>query len=797
MAEKNTEVKETTRQFIETLLDSFHIDINYKDDIFLEQSSSYKHLISSNLGSRNKTSPKYNPNHKVLYDEKRKLTFADVKYDFASKGQKDLLKDLEGRYIESKIGDAWVANEDLPNSSMDAIADAVVKFMYEVDDVKRKKRKNVTATCLDKVDKNMCLVYKDGKSTPYQFPSLEKVLEVIAEETVNYCNSLTEIKNKSRGGNKREHVTPLFIRKTCVLVCYTLLDFGNYVSVKTQKKPLSAITGVSKQIMADLHKRCSDLGYPYFTKENKLFQSDKWAMSPDKLLRKDSYVAPLSPISYAGLKQGYLGFMIRELQSQVPHKTFLDAFGGSGISIVQFPHEDGVNYYVNDFDFANICYYHTLKASDEIFGDFLKKLNYTRNIFLDAHNKLEEKEISKQDFDYFIDAFYGLFMEASSICCNDAKVFNLTNIKLKNFKSSVGNYPSLQDGLKRIYGSDFRLPEDIDAICSGNVSYVDIAVVFTIFYQSLMNGRAEPTNRPGSALTNKDFKTLFTAIREAYKDINIVSDVGANALDLLREKFNNEHTLAYLDSPYTGTSKYSANKADKKSRYKKGTVIKAEDYGKDFISNDFDMKDLIQCCKSYDGKFIFSCRANMVSKDVTCVTFTCETCNDYGEVKKNPMPKANYNNYLWFMSQWLDTDYNVLFLVNKERDVTQFYASYIGEGNEECKNRVLSADWGMDISESDKQYIYDFLKFMILNGNDLELMITNFDFKVPDFDNMFEQINNIYEKGNHAVLSQGNHKDGDIPVNGMFCKMPMKLLADIAYTELGRFRDRVEDWKIR
>lgn len=776
------------------VIESVDIQVNYKDKIFLAQTKKYKGYVSEQL---------------------KTISFSDIKMDLENV---KLISSLEDKYRSSKKVNALRCNELMEDCVKDAkvrIAEAFVGFMDEVIKVRKSIKKISVDVYLRKTNnKTMCLVYKDGVYDPskskqdYQFAKLDDLLQTIANVTVEYCKAVE---------GKKIPTVPMFIRQSCVLVCYALIDFGDYVSKGILRKPIAASTGVQKQIMDDLSRRCTDLGYPYFAKSDKLFQYDKWSISPETAIHKDSYIAPMSPVKYAGSKEGYLGYMINQLQRQVPHSVFLDAFGGSGISSVQFPHQDGVEYFVNDYDFTNVCYYWILKSSDEIFSRFLEKLDYVRSVLLDAYKIYEaydektknksgmsdEGKAAKIRFDIVCDAYYGLFKEAVSVSCDNLKVWRLLNKSLKDFcPCTKDNFNEdcrpLIDVLKVVYGDDYILPDNLEDMWSGNVSRVDIAVVYTVFYNFLASGSASPTNRPGGdlikTLVGKDFTSTFKAIREAYRDINIISDVGADAMKLLDEDCNRKEVLAYLDSPYTGTSTYSVNKADNSSPYKKGTVVSCNDFGNDYISNDFDMKDLMEKCKKYKGKFIFSCRANMVRKNCVYITSGTETLTEFGERKKVAMPYAVYNNYLWFMRQWLDTSYNVLFMVNKDLKMEESSCSSF---NKESKDRVLSADWGMDISAEDKEYVYNFLRLKIMTGYDLELMITNFDYEVPDFYNMFEHIENYYDKKSHSVLWKQRAKNGLIPINGMFCKMPVKLLADIAYTELYAYNENVGDWIIK
>ncbi len=98
----------------------------------------------------------------------------------------------------------------------------------------------------------------------------------------------------------------------------------------------------------------------------------------------------------------------------------------------------------------------------------------------------------------------------------------------------------------------------------------------------------------------------------------------------------------------------------------------------------------------------------------------------------------------------------------------------------------------MDIETNIKEKIFDYLRAVILLSKNFEMIITNYDAKVPRFKDMYEYIFNDYNKSTENITSK-NKKDGSvkdsknmeilIPKNGMFVKIPMKLIAQLVLTE--------------
>ena len=163
------------------------------------------------------------------------------------------------------------------------------------------------------------------------------------------------------------------------------------------------------------------MGYAYFTIENKLFQYDKWSISPEEMLRKWGYIPPKAPITYAGIKQGWLGFLISELQNQVVHNVFMDVFGGSGMSIIQFKHNEDVRYLINDFHCANVCYYKVLKAPDKEFKEFLKCLEAIRETVKIAVSKENNGTWTRDEFNIAIRRLFNIYDTVADACIDTEK----------------------------------------------------------------------------------------------------------------------------------------------------------------------------------------------------------------------------------------------------------------------------------------------------------------------------------------------------------------------------------------
>lgn len=776
-------MKSTTVKLIKELLDSVPIEINYKNDIFLEETNNFNQYATKNMPKyKLMNDGKLDPVYAAARKAKNNISFNEVKRDIINHKGKDRLHKLEDLYIDMYSDNAIACEDDLDDFFFDEIADALNDFLDEIGKLMKKKSlKPIYIAKAKGKSRGLCLVYTNGVQPPYQYATLDNLLDKVAKAAICYCNNATNysiLSNLPDKKGKTDKDTPMYIRRVCAIICYVILRFGNYVSIKNNKTQLPSHSGVCSQIMTDLHNRCINLGYPYFTKEDKLFQYDKWSISPETMLRTRSYVPPKMPMAYAGMKEGYLGFLISELQKQVAYKRFLDAFGGSGASSVQFKHNDDAEYYINDFNYCIVSYYRVMQTDDQaVYNEFIDKIYLLNSLYIDAFNtailyrdKLIEggmnytnaRKMAAIEFYQFSDPIYDFFD-------------SITDYQLaQNYLNTPLNAcTNLVNGIKSFTGNDiiqFMRPYKISNIRSygsKNFSYIDAAVLFAYYAAHPISGSIKKkifSNKviyKGNNYTRDDFVKFYASLKDEFNS-TVVNLNGDSAMRLLADpKFNQSDTLAYLDSPYIGTAGYTVNKTVKNSLRPKD--ITNENIGAAFHSTEFDMDALIQSCSNFEGKYIFSCRMNMVYKDVN------------ERLKKDKISTRSgvrfiLNNYIWFWKQWQKTDDYVLFMYDKD-----FVADKVVE------SRVNGVQWSFEEDENIIKYLY----YHAFKGIDLEVMIVNFDFTTPDFENIYEfgDIGNIHKKQTDPFKK--------VPKNGAFIKMPVKHMAEIILTAIQIYVDNL------
>lgn len=844
------------------LLNSVPIEVDYKHDIFIRETKNFQQYVTTSMkATKYIAGKKLNPAYDKLLKAKMQITPTQIKLDIINNKGEEKLKELEESYIDNRTKLALSANDDLDNSLINALSDS---FMFFFSGDKKSyisilSNKDIYPKCLKKIDRTLCLVYTEDynnlvKTTikeynktnktvseaskgfqakklrekltrtlakEYTVPNLDRLLDTIARVSICYCIGTTDYENidqaalntalkiKSSKKSSKDKTLPLFIRKMISMVCYSLLNLGNTASIKTTGKQVDTNTGVTLQIMQDLHSRCEILGYPFFIKENKVFQFDKWSISPEEMLRRRSYIAPKMPFTYAGIKEGYLGYMISQLQSQVVYDQFLDGFGGSGASSVQFRHNKDAKYFINDFNFCIVSFYRVMLADKSVYDEFIYKLDYLWKLYIEAYElavdylhqikaqgktQKEANKIAGDEFYFFSDTFYDTFSLMSDFSWNVTERNNALSTPMKDFKIELdgnknskdkskirpyaGKIVSIKDGVLSVKGSTYEFPDKIKEYAQKKISYIDAAVLFTYYVMHPVTGAIEKNIFTDKIIYKSNYNTIdelkkkFTSFRSAFKS-KIVNNNGSDTMFLLKNiQFNNNSTLAYLDSPYIGTVGYSVTNIGNNTVPPKKYTL--ENIGVEGYFNEFNMTDLIDSCKAYKGYYIFSCRENMVKGDIGKLA---DRFKNFGNVVKET---TLLNNYIWFWRQWKATSNQVLFMYDLDYSPKSSHPFV-----EELINNNINSLWGTNLDEDLKNNIIYYLFSCAFNGKDLEIMITNFNYEDISFGNMYEYLDNIHNKATDAITT--------IPEvdKGMFVSMPVSIMAEVVLSAMQVFINRL------
>lgn len=552
----------------------------------------------------------------------------------------------------------------------------------------------------------------------YSFSTLPALLDVIAKVTTEYCRKMDAENEKDRtervqGKAKRGQIAPLFIRQSCAWVCFALLYFGETLSKYFKLQPLSKMSGVCSQIMHDLHMRTKyTYGYEYFVKEKKLFEYNKWSILPELILREGGFTAPISPINYAGHKDGFLGFMLQSLVNQRKFDVYLEPFGGGGTGIVQFEKKEKVCYFLSDANYSNMCYYRMLKANDADFDFCISEIEKVQSKVDALYSKIDAlhmkdpkvrshfKNMSDKGFEqYYVK---GQGFDSSRLTDEDVVSFFCNKVEKEDerfpvIKEEAKVALEVHYALKDLYRPYFDLYTFTDnhllekeKLSASKTDWKNYAVAFVVLHTSKISGRVTVNQsiRFQPALRNLNVRRQFTFMREAFAKVEPEPDAeyGADAMRLLESAvYNKEQVLTYLDSPYLNTSGYGS----------RGFEIG-------------DIENLMHACMNFKGDLIYSCRVNMKNK----------------RAFRSKKARKNFSDYFdwWLQAKEIfnrqGKPCKVLFLCesvdySKWNPSMELYMYMLREG----------------IARPEDQY----LAYCMENGENLEVMITNFDFQVPDF----------------------------------------------------------------
>lgn len=795
---KKSNIQETIN-FIEYM----NIQINYRDNIFLKGAGIQKQSVK-NSGKSGVP--------KITY------TFDDI----ISKIPSNTLKDLEKKYQHKKRAYGEEANKRLVQYVPDAkeqIAGKFEDFISEVNSFLNDFVTNDNSLAVlggsiinsqvtpavtshyygilekassstgnrrglhlvyDELDKADVIIdtkyYDDGSeaekedfnsetvpsNSSYQFSSLPILLDTIARVTTDYCKAADKANNVYKEGEgQRGQVTPLFIRQTCAWVCYTLLYFGDTLSKLYLHSDLSKQSGVCTQIMHDLHLRTKhDYKYEYFAKEKKLLEYTKWSILPEVILREGNFVAPISPVSYAGHKDGYLGFMLSELVEQRKFKTYLEPFGGSGVAISQFPKKKSNKYLISDASYLNICYYKMLiHSTDAEFNDFITKVEEFQgrvndlyslidNLYIKGADKDYKKKFEKIDATikrincghlYVQDKGFDISKLTDANICDFWGMPNLiSDSRFSRMKNEALTAIEVSYALRELYRPYYNLydfcGQNITALTKAQadtLDWIECAVAFVVLHTSLVSGQVSINQSLLSqpTLRNMNIRRQLEMFKTRYKNIDIVdypNNFGVDAIGmLLNPDFNNVDILSYLDSPYL----YTAGYADKNSWKLK------------------DITPLVNNCVSYKGDFIYSCRINAKEEPTSK-----DDSKNAKEIKKlnNIKIKKDFVTYFKLFQQ--------LKSKGKECKVLLMVKSF---DYDDLKLSKKEYEYLLENGVASLEYLY--ICYCLKNANELEAMITNFDFKTPNF-SKFRNFVDVYKREN-ILTKNGND---DLMINTTF-----------------------------
>ncbi|SEW39028.1 hypothetical protein [[Clostridium] fimetarium] len=424
------------------------------------------------------------------------------------------------------------------------------------------------------------------------------------------------------------YAVPLLIRGVMYYLAYTaysLRDVDHTCKLYMLRK-----YSYPKLIVRAVNNAFDELGRQKKYWTDKTFSSGKWAMQPledycnnvlgqsatsqqnigsqvkasvqttvlnkSSVAQANAYIVPTLDFSYAGHKDGYLGYMLSKLIENVNYKTYVELYGGSGIGIMQHPFKHGTEEYINDMDNRNVCYY---KVISDRFDDFIAKCNRVvseikskaninifnsgkRDYALRMYRKLTGKKSTKV-WDTWILSYI------ENLISNELGVADAKHIEAYNV---IALEPSREEieyciGLWKYY-SNYTPTIDI-------AGKDELEVAFSFYFSNffLYGGKDK-------SISGAQPKTVSTFLKKDFKqDLVLYSQRMAQVKKLIPNdavpyinSYDGINTFFYSDSPYISTSGYQGLPP--------------------FELNE--MQILVNSLLNSKGKWIFSCK-NGVEKN--------------------------------------------------------------------------------------------------------------------------------------------------------------------------------------
>ena len=340
----------------------------------------------------------------------------------------------------------------------------------------------------------------------------------------------------------------------------------------------------------------------------------KWKMEPkeDYLLNqcyKDEI--PLSmPIPNHVKKNFSLVNLVWDLSKQIHYKTFVDVFCGSGTVTLGIPKYHNRNYYMNDIDssrtnlidvlrdkknskeFLNLLYElidkikgfsdENMPALTASFSTIFPGIENWKIIALRLIYDILNKESSESTLPKSIADIVIPVKKIANVAITDIeKYINITCVERYIAECPDSIQIVFAQGLTLFFEKFLKEISD-NSLVYEPLSYA-IATVYTDTFKT--TGRKKLNE---SSLTNFFSKmSNWSNVIGEFQRFNITT-LNQHDYEAI-EQFNSEDTLLYLDSPYIGVSGYPS-----------------------YSYKEDDFRKLYETLKTFKGKWIFSCRANVV-----------------------------------------------------------------------------------------------------------------------------------------------------------------------------------------
>jgi hypothetical protein len=216
---------------------------------------------------------------------------------------------------------------------------------------------------------NMLLVPENSSEAVYR-QAFTDALQVVADILITFDRGTTAIGGTENNNSKppvNADATPVYIRKAIYFITYTAYVYTFGLDRKQNTIPKAGYQVKVLRKIADLTNGKVKLSENSFT---------KWGLHPEYDFIEGTYRPKAMPFKYMGQKSPDLLFMLKSLAESVKYSTFIDGFGGSGVCSLARAHNKSVDEYINDFDYRNVAFYLAMTEHFDIFEKECLKVVY-------------------------------------------------------------------------------------------------------------------------------------------------------------------------------------------------------------------------------------------------------------------------------------------------------------------------------------------------------------------------------------------------------------------------------------
>ena len=255
---------------------------------------------------------------------------------------------------------------------------------------------------------------KNGKAAPIltsaELDDLARIYDILlvpeGAQRVDYENAFEEalriiIKISSRldkgsgdvSGKKppiTPDTTPEYIRKSIYFVTYMAYVYKFGMDRDSKKISKAGYQAKVLDKIAVLSDKKVTFGHNSWT---------KWGLCPEYDFMEGTYVPQKTPFRYMGQKNSDLLFMFKFIAESTEYSSFADLFGGSGVCSLARAYSSGIDEYINDLNYENVCFY---LAMTEHFSEFRKEC---KKILYDIENPDKSSDIYREGAGHYWNTF--------------------------------------------------------------------------------------------------------------------------------------------------------------------------------------------------------------------------------------------------------------------------------------------------------------------------------------------------------------------------------------------------------